>query len=577
MDNNEGTDKPDNNAGTDPRAAWDTDLRTGTATAAPKKECASGGAIEMGNPYPATCLAVDKTMTQDQLPGQASAAQEPTNWTVAIDLAWDFKAQNQPDWAQYQAEKLAQLKEESRGKPVAMVVQVYAQGKTADGKDENQLQRLIIRNGEVISLGQQASQGEAADLRDLLKLASTQAPSKNIGLIVNEDGIAGAGFMGNGGHMDLSEFNQAISDGLSGSNHDKLDVLDLDSCLMGHTAVLDKLKAVSDHVVASSDTETGRTEKTKPLSAGQDIVGVMKDLFASPNMTGGQLADDFIKRADDQAKSEHQSLAGEEFYDWAPNNATLAHFDTTRIGDFESSLDKFGQALAKAARDPNNFEQIQSLAEASRPLPLDGGSGQHDLQSFVVQVQKAIREGKLSDQDGSIEKAAGELLDEQHKFIVASHIDQSSPYKGQGGLGTFLPDAQFAQALKRQDPLSQLQDGAFSNLSESVAPDEQKRYLEAIDTGIAGLTTRVPEALRGQMEALLQARKALGESKDGDQFAQRFNAFNKEVWALSGNEIGRSMRSQDQTALDQWFAASKLTSAPGWNAFIDLLKPAETR
>ena len=169
------------------------------------------------------------------------------------------------------------------------------------------------------------------------------------------------------------------------------------------------------------------------------------------------------------------------------------------------------------------------------------------------------------------------MLSQQQHLTASSHLEQDPifSYKDQGGLATFLPDSNFAKYFHSQNPLTELEEMSAGPSHRWVRPEDRQTYLAPFDQGIERLKERTPAELQSQLEPLIAARNALSQSKDDSQFAQNYLAFNRTVWSMMHSDTASNLNRQDQAEMDRWFAASGMSQAPGWNAFIAQLKPSD--
>jgi len=499
-----------------------------------------------------------------------SAASQP-NWTVAIDLAWHFKTSPEMQSAE---DRIAQLKNETAGKPVEFVVQLYRPATGQQG-GAPKIDRILIHDGQVTDLGEQDSAGPAKDLASLLDTAATKAPSQHIALVMTEDGIASRGFLGDSGSLSIPELNQAVHDGLKGRNDGKLDVLDMNSCLMGDTAVLAGVQPVAAHVVGSAELESMNVDPQDPSKRhiGQDTSATLHDLLGNPNMTPGQLADTFVKHADQEAAAaktlgenktpEMQAMAG---------TATLAHYDLSQLSNFEANLNQFGQTLTGAAKDLSNKLAIEEAVTESSRLGAGQPVSQHDLKSFVDKIVESIQSGKLKDPDGAIKNAADKLLKAQDSLISSRHLDSSPDYANQGALGTFLPDQGFYKEVDERTSLNWLFQLSGQMVDKDTPAATRQQLLEQLDSGFDRFKSFLPAESLKNLTPLTEARQALANASDGKEFAAGLADYRNALRNLADQRgVIEGELAEGHAELDKWLTSGSINASPSWTAFVKLL------
>lgn len=397
-------------------------------------------------------------------------AQEKQNWTIAMNLQTDFGGECT---IEKRTKKLQELAGQTEGKPVTIVVQ-------ASVKDEESgkynVERFVLKDGKVQKL---KSPGESndygADIESLVKFATQNYPSKNLGLILDSHGHGNEGLQGDSSDVSMADLKKHVQSGLKGSGHEKLDFLQYDACLMAQNGVLEVSKDLANHVVASAQPE-GVTADT----AAADNTNLAA-LLKNPDMTPAQLADFCVEQAKDV-----------EGFD------TLAHFDMTKYGAFRKSLDNFGDELSKIMADPEKEDVLRKIihesfqygsqfsisgifgifgkdnpAQSGIDLPnkpdkppvsilellpqlferpfgrphLEGidvgsigrnlGNGKRDLKDFAEKVIEAIDAGKLKDESNKLKEAAKQVLKDGAE-LTKSYFGRDK-HKNLGGLSVFLP------------------------------------------------------------------------------------------------------------------------------------------
>jgi hypothetical protein len=389
-----------------------------------------------------------------------------SQWTVAVDLGivFDQVGARGHLGVEDKLKSLEQLKQMTKGQPVTIVVEaLVADGKDVPGQALSQskkpydVERIVIRDGkeEVVASG--ASKGFSADLKDLLDYSLTQTPSNKIALAINAHGLGDQGVAGgmqepgrqNGEVLSTPDLANVIESSLADSNHTKLDLIDLDSCLMGQMGVLEQLDPVTKQLVASEKTETVGLNPRE--IDGQDLTAWIKDVVAKPNMNGVSVGQAIVQHADHGANG----LPDEE------GTRTLTHFDLeNHLGEFNAHLNVLGQRLTDALKDPTNREQIDYAVDRvgdvanddDHSRPLAPTVAKRDMQGFLNLLTLEISSGKLIDPDHQLSQAITDMqqqLTDRNKLLSAAHIHQDTGIGGmklmnftsnESGLSVFLPN-----------------------------------------------------------------------------------------------------------------------------------------
>lgn len=253
-------------------------------------------------------------------------------WTIAMYIATDFGSECT---IEKRTKKLQELAEGTKGKPVTIVVQTAAKNK--DGTYD--VERFALKNGAIVKLESPGkTKGYAQDVEDLLKFTTKKYESKNLCLTLDSHGSGNGGLHGDVGDMSLADLNKAVKNGLKGTGHEKLDLLQFDACLMAQNGVLESTCDITKHIVASAE-----PEGTGAGAANADN-RQLTELLKKPKMTAGELADIFVAQSKDN-----------------PDFKTLAHFDMEKYQKFRKSLDTFGEKLAKQCANANNLKTIRKI------------------------------------------------------------------------------------------------------------------------------------------------------------------------------------------------------------------------
>ncbi|MBY0551257.1 MAG: hypothetical protein K2W95_28510 [Candidatus Obscuribacterales bacterium] len=253
-------------------------------------------------------------------------------WTIAMYIATDF---GNECTIEKRTKKLQELAEGTKGKPVTIVVQTAIKNK--DGTYD--VERFALKNGAIVKLESPGkTKGYAQDVEDLLKFTTKKYESKNLCLTLDSHGSGNGGLHGDVGDMSLADLNKAVKNGLKGTRHEKLDLLQFDACLMAQNGVLESTCDITKHIVASAE-----PEGTGAGAASADNKQ-LTELLKKPKITASELADIFVAQSKDN-----------------PDFKTLAHFDMEKYQKFRKSLDTFGEKLAKQCAKPDNLKTIRKI------------------------------------------------------------------------------------------------------------------------------------------------------------------------------------------------------------------------
>ncbi len=156
------------------------------------------------------------------------------------------------------------MRDETTGKPVSLFVQVSHP--EADSRDNSQptesISRYVIHDGVISPLPSPQGMAPSGLTADLVRSAGSEAPSKNLGLIVFSHGFGRHGIGGDTGKQSLGSLSSSIGGALSSHHKDKLDLLAFDGCSMAQIDTLEKVAPVARDVVASPEYMTCRDGKS---------------------------------------------------------------------------------------------------------------------------------------------------------------------------------------------------------------------------------------------------------------------------------------------------------------------------
>jgi hypothetical protein len=500
----------------------------------------------------------------------STANADQQEWTVAVDLTTTLN--NGEFGAEKKQEQLRQLAEQSKDSNVTLDVQYRVPDSDAEGAGGT-LKHYQIKDGQIIEQADTRSKGMAKDLEDLVSTASHDDPSKKIGLIVQSHGTPQDGIRdGMGDSANLDQLDEAISNGLKGSGHDKLDMLDLDSCLTASTATLNKAKNVADNLVASAQTETAG-----PNSDGQNLNAALSDLFNNPTVDGSQLSDEFVTEAKNDANGK--------------GTETLAHFDLSKADQLDNSLDNLGNTLTELAKDPSNRAVLQrDIENAVRYAPGNdqnetSGLENRDLKQVLNNIKASLDSGELNDTTGKLSQAVEQAMSAENAVTVSNYTGKSKKPASNldpattGDLSIFAPGQNFNDVhatADRGNLLNKLGDISSDDTSSQITSmDQASMVRKQLDQDYADITkSSVGSAdLDAVKNALGQDITKLDSATTLDEYKQAAQKLNSDVTGLKGTKIYQDFealaRQKAQQKKDRDYQNAQNEEAPGWNNFIN--------
>jgi hypothetical protein len=513
------------------------------------------------------------------------AAAGRSQWTVAINLAANATFGGDQNGALNQWQRLQELKEQSRGSSVNLIVQI-AEGESSEkGGDrpgaKTTVTRYLISNGEMRQLSRGQSRGMAGDVEDLLRTANSVAPAEHVGLIQQSHAKDVDGVMGSAGRASLTEFTDAIRAGLQGSGHERLDLIDFNACSMGSIGVMQRMSGIADHMVASAEAEF--SDRRGAYDA-QNIRSELARLMQHPQWTGSQLASDTISQAHAGANDGLNSVTNQP----DTGTPTLAHYDLTRVRDFNAALDALGSALARSVRgNRDNLAAVNHSIESAPLLPKGGVSivgcppELRDLSTFARHLIGEIDAGRFTDADNRVRRAAEGLLATQHLAEPQYHGTPNGGYDRLGGMNAFLPD------LEIRDPSRDAgQENPMSGLIQQV--DEHNEYARNIQkrtstqrniaSSLDQLRDLFGDAHANELRTLREGLTAVQNATDAESYVTALRALSQRVIELSHGSFGTDANTYaHRRTRDEYFNRQALANVPGWQQFMEMLRTSEER
>lgn len=523
---------------------------------------------------------------------------EPLEWVAVVNVTTkDFGRSNHDD-IKLRLEQLKSLTGDTKDKPVAIVVQT-AVCDVAEKDNKSLYQRLfpnpyhtdryLIYQGRMEKLSSANSGGYAADVKDLLSLTYNRFQPKNLILYNDSHGNGNQGLAGDTGRAKVEEFVNAVRQGTGGKT--KI-VIDFDACLMGQNGVLQALKPVADHVVASAELEGG---------LGQDLTKSIRRILANPKITPDNLSDEIVETARLQAvskdaprrwplsphyagdtKDKYALFPGEEVKERVPVR-TLAHYDLKHYDNFRDELNKFGSALTNVMKDPVARGTIDNII-ATIP-DYGGGDPKRDLKSFVESVLDAVAKGKLPDPEAELRVHGGRLLD-YHKKLVPSYAGFYE-YAPRGGLTFFAPRrgyldyherarywvwaCDFKQSSESPPDLSKNKDDYLKTLNHQL-----KKMQDQIKADAKHLDEKTLDNVNAKWFAAQAAVKKLQESTTQSDTFKALNEMRTAAQNLEKTEYFQYKLREHERKLkkeiDEYYKDELVNSKDGWGQFREALR-----
>lgn len=475
-----------------------------------------------------------------------------SDWTLAVDLTLESR---EPAKTQTKLKEMAVATKDSN---VTVVVQY------GTGPENNQiLHRCVMHGGKIIELPAIQSGGLKSDIKSLVQYSTTVAPSDKVGLIITSHGGGARGLKGETGISSLSDTRSAIEQGLKGSGHPKLDLLDFDSCLMANATVLDGMQNLASHIIASENTEKGNA---------QNLPAMLGYLSSHSKEETGQLMTEIIN-------SNLANLDKTNNGAWESND-TLAHFDMQQYREFKGALNRFGYCLSRAAMNGDNLSKINKAIHESSCFPELFGDGDwyqyRDLKGFAGNIIESIKHGNILDPDGQLQASAQKILQTEQSVTAAYHGSIPEQRQNLGGLSVFLPDYSLrdthAGAL-RNTPLAELVLLTDDEMAYNIK--NKAECLPQLDKKITAIMCFISEQDKARMSGLLSDRKRLDTASTAEEFSACIRQLHNDAEQLMKGFVGNNLAAADgqfQAYRNQRFDYETVTPNAGWNGFVELLR-----
>lgn len=489
------------------------------------------------------------------------SADEKAQWTIAVDLTSDLILPDGTDvGAQNEFEKLQQLVESSKGNSdVAIAVQVAdnpAGQLPLDGSGRQQnvnLDRYIIRDGQITKVETVDSEGMQANQTGLLKFAAEIAPSEHIGMIIQAHGGGANGLLGGTGRETLDQLSAAVQAGLEGSGHERLDVLDFDSCSMSSAAAVGAVANVADHVVVSE-----LRERASKNFDGQNLNAFLSDLLQNPQTSPEDLGKMIVENANSGTSPE--VLPGDPFKHVGAD--VLASIDSVQYGQFAQALDELGARLSDAAQDEQSRHVIEKLMDGTSRLPGDQNFVERrDLKEFVAALKAAAENGELPD-GAAISRAATQVLDAQTNMTDAVNVSDSGGYDQLGGMYVFLP------VQEVRDGTADGPNGLHWLEHKTTDADFAKKdqLVGVLEQASNNILDRLSERSQEQFAPVFAAIDTVRNAKSSADFTEAIRTLNNIVTGLKDTDVEKELR-------ENLVQREDISMAENWNDFMHSFAP----
>jgi hypothetical protein len=319
----------------------------------------------------------------------------------------------------------------------------------------------LVHSQEVADLGE-ANMSDPATLVDFATWAMRAYPADKYVLILSDHGMGWPGGWSDpdpggrgdpsiplssaaGNQLYLNELDQALEEIRAQTGVDKLELIGLDACLMGHLEVMSTLAPYARYAVLSQETEP---------SLGWAYTAFLRALTQNPDMDGAELGRQIVQSyiqddqriVDDQARAEFvsrgsplSSLFGsfggatpEQMAQQMEESSTLTALDLAAVPTVIDSVNDLSYALTEI--DQRSVAQARSYAQSFTSVFGSSVPPSYiDLANFVQLLQ---REGQSAD----LNRAADQVLAALSQAVVAEKHGSKKP--GAHGVSLYFPNSE---------------------------------------------------------------------------------------------------------------------------------------
>lgn len=336
-------------------------------------------------------------------------------------------------------------------------------GFSGDGNWTNTRRFYVTRDNDLSRIGSRMVQdvGEAnmaspEALIDFATWAMANYPADKYVLIMSDHGMGWPGGwsdpdqggapasisnspLGNalGNHMFLEQIDYAFDQIRAQAGVDKLEIIGMDACLMGHIEVMSALTPHANYTIVSQETEP---------ALGWAYTAFLGELVANPDMSGAELGqavvDSYIQQdqriLDDQARTEwvgRGPVSVRQLTDQLERNITLATVDLAALPALNDRVNELAYQLQTAdqqavAKARNYAQSFTSVFGSSVP------PSYIDLGNFAGLLKQASR-------SQAVNQAADSVLAALNDAVVISRRGANRP--GATGISIYFPNSQLFQ------------------------------------------------------------------------------------------------------------------------------------
>jgi hypothetical protein len=414
------------------------------------------GTLQSPTPITSLYQGTFDSIRQRQLAPRTPGSIDANSWTYLVNLTATMLPIN-GGGSGHKYDQLKNLKDLTKDTNSEVIVQQY-------DDQTGMLRRYEIAHGQINEFEPTMSFGTAKDLQNLVAMAPSQG---HIGLINEAHGNGALGFHGDAGALSIENFQTAVQNGLASTGRTSLDVLSIDSCLMGNVNFLSSVSSLSKHIVASELEEFSSIELSasppRTIYDMQPADAYLAAMLKHPPADGKEAAktifDVSSKTCDAQSP---------------PNNAcgtpTLAIYDSQAAPQAELALDKFGETLQQTIKDPSARSAVDALIGKFPDLS-QNGDHLRDVDSFAQGVIGLIDSGQLSDPHRRLRDAAVSSIAADKALVKGAYLNTNSLWaqivgtQNLHGLNVFLPGANF-DIRKEAENLVDIDDAKMMPLNE---------------------------------------------------------------------------------------------------------------
>jgi hypothetical protein len=237
-----------------------------------------------------------------------------------------------------------------------------------------------------------------------------------------------------GNHMFLEQIDYAFDQIRSRAGVDKLEIIGMDACLMGHIEVMSALTPHAYYTISSQETEP---------ALGWAYTAFLSELVSNPDMSGAELGrtivDTYIQEdqriLNDQARAEwvgRSPATVRQLTSQLERNITLATVNLAALPALNDRLNELAFQLQQA--DQRDVAKARNYAQSfTNVFGSDTPSSYIDLGNFAGLLKQASRSPQVSQAVDGVLAALGDS-------IVSSRRGNNRP--GATGVSIYFPNSQ---------------------------------------------------------------------------------------------------------------------------------------